>query len=86
MNTEEDDPPEKVLEDAIADYSRRYGMSREEVMVRIACPICGKNKKIAVDKEMVLDSPGMVLTYPVVKGVICEHAFIAKIDSHFKAR
>lgn len=72
--------------DGISDYDEKYVISREEELVRIQCPSCGKIGNVSVDKEMVLSSPGKVMRYPVVKGMVCEHAFMITIDVNFKAR
>jgi len=78
-----DHDPDPAFDDMDLDYEPA---GENDVAVVVTCPKCGKCGKVLVDKRAIAASPGKVLNYGVVSGVVCQHAFLTGIDSRLVAR
>ena len=56
------------------------------VKVRIKCPDCDGVGHIEVDKTLILENSRGITAINVAENLICEHSFVAYIDTHFKMR
>ena len=76
------------IDDLIAKYEREHGVTDvDEKKVSVICPICKKTGRIPIAKFIVDDfkTNGLV-SFGVTPGMICDHAFIIKIDANLKPR
>jgi len=56
------------------------------VEVEIRCPSCKKAGKINVQEDKVLNSQRGITTIGVARSIICDHSFVAYIDTNFDIR
>lgn len=67
------------------EHSQTQPSFESPVSVTLICPNCNKKKTIEFPKT-IFDQKKGLSTISVHKGLICEHAFQAFIDKHFKIR
>ncbi|MBD3212165.1 MAG: hypothetical protein GF311_06100 [Candidatus Lokiarchaeota archaeon] len=67
------------------EHSQIQSPFESPVSVTLICPNCSEKKTIKFPKTIFAQKKGLS-TISVHKGLICEHAFQAFIDNHFKIR
>ncbi len=75
------------LDSLSSEVERKFGKPDDTgIAVVVTCPECGKSGVIVVDAGAFAERGDGTCNYPVEGGIVCDHAFMAYIDAHFKAR